>query len=177
VLTIKTTRRAAAARALALAGAAVCLLGAGGCGYTVRTPFNTEFKTVFVSIKSITFRREVQLQLAELVTKEIEKRTPYKVVGKPEGADTILDATINFADKNLIVENPFNYPRQLQATLNCSVNWYHNPPTAEELERTPTVVVENINFVPEVGETSMTAFYQANQSLAQQIAGMMETPW
>src|SRR2546421_11872051 len=35
--------------------------------------------TVYVPLfRSVSFRREVQLQLTELVTKEIEKRTPYK---------------------------------------------------------------------------------------------------
>ena len=43
--------------------------------------------------------------LTEMVQKEIEKRTKYKVVGNPEQADTILEGTINFTEKNLVVEN------------------------------------------------------------------------
>ena len=161
--------------ALALAIAAGPL---GGCGYSVRAPFSKEVKTVYVPLfRSISFRREVQLQLSEAVIKEIERRTPYKVVGTPEGADTVLDGTINFADKNIMVENPFNYPRQLTATLTAGVNYTHNPPTPEELDRGPTIISETVNFVPEIGETSQTAFYRANQLMARQIVDMMESPW
>lgn len=149
-----------------------------GCGYTIRQPFDTAIKTVYVPIfRSISFRRDVNLQLTLLVQQEIEKRTPYKVVGKQEGADTILDGTINFADKNLIVENPFNLPRQLVAMLNASVSWTHNPPTQDDLDRGPTLISENFNFIPEIGETSETAFYRTNQAMAKQIVDMMEKAW
>jgi hypothetical protein len=179
--------RRRAARA-ALVAACLILSSSAGCGqpsylrkpfgYSFQAPYSTEIKTVYVPVfRSITFRRDVNLQLTELIIKEIERRTPYKVVAKKDEADTILDGTINFADKNLMVENPFNYPRQLQAQLNCSINWYHNPPNEEELERGPTTFYENINFVPEIGETSMTAFYRANQVLAKQVVDAMEKPW
>ena len=149
-----------------------------GCGYSVRAPFDRSVKTVYVPVfRSVSFRRDVQLQLTELVIKEIERRTGYKVVGTSEGADTILDGTINFADKNIIVENPFNYPRQLTATITVSVSWNHNPPTSEDLDRGPTQISETVNFVPEIGETSETAFYRANQLVARQIVDMMETAW
>lgn len=160
----------------ALVIAFIC--GPAGCGYSLRAPYSHEVQTVYVPIfRSISFRRDVNLQLTELVIKEIERRSHFKVVGTQDEADTILDGTINFADKNLVVENPFNMPRQLTATMNCSVNWTHNPPTAEELDRGPTVIAETINFVPEIGESSLTAFYRVNQALAKQIVDMMENPW
>ena len=150
----------------------------GGCGYSVRAPFSKDVKTVYVPMfRSITFRRDVGIQLTELVIKEIERRSGFKVVGVQEGADTILDGTVNFADKNLIVENPFNLPRQLTASVNASVSWTHNPPTQEDLDRGPTVIAEILNFVPEIGETSATAFYKTNQAIAKQIVDMMEQPW
>ena len=86
---------------------ALSLAGQAGCGYSLRAPYDTNVKTVYVPLfRSVSFRRDVQFQLTELVQKEIEKRTPYKVVGRLEDADTILEGTINFADKNIIVENP-----------------------------------------------------------------------
>jgi hypothetical protein len=157
---------------------AVVVLALAGCGYSVRAPFDRSVKTVYVPVfRSVSFRRDVQLQLTELVIKEIEWRTGYKVVGTQEGADTILDGSINFADKNIVVENPFNMPRQLTAMINCSVSWTHNPPTNDDLTRGMTTIYENFNFVPEIGESSETAFYRANQNLAQQIVSMMEKAW
>ena len=159
-------------------GTGIALALHAGCGYTLRQPFDRSFKTVYVPMfRSISFRRDVHIQLTELVIKEIDKRAPYKTVGSQQGADTILDGTVNFADKNLVVENPFNMPRQLVAMLNVSVNWTRNPPTQEDLDRAPTLISENFNFIPEVGETSMIAFYRANQALAKQVVDMMEKAW
>src|SRR4051794_41522827 len=92
-------------------------VGLSGClGYQIRPPSYPDIRTVYVPVfRSLSFRRDVNFMLTELVQKEIEKRTKYKVVGTPEEADTILEGTINFSEKNLIVENPFNLPRQLTA--------------------------------------------------------------
>jgi hypothetical protein len=149
-----------------------------GCGYSIRAPFDKRIKTVFVPVlKTQSFRRDVNLNLTELIQKEIMHRTPYKVVGTPEEADTILEGTINYADKNIVVENPFNLPRELNGTINVSVKWTHNPPTDAEKNQIPTIIAETVNFVPEVGETSLTAFYRINQNIAAQIVDMMEQPW
>jgi hypothetical protein len=104
-------------------------------------------------------------------------RTPYRLVDDVENADTILTGTVNFVDKNILVENPFNLPRQLTRTVNASVNWTHNPPTEAEKKRVPTIISETLNFVPEVGETAVTASYSVCQRLAAQIVDMMEQPW
>jgi hypothetical protein len=168
------TRRSFATQLLVLPLALICL---PGC-YNFRAPFDKSVRTVYVpTFKSQTFRRDMNFTMTDLVIKEIEKRTPYKVVGNPEGADTILDGTVNFADKNLVVENPNNYPRQLTAMINATVSWTPNPPTDTEVKNSTVVVAEQVNFVPEVGETSMTAFYQACQRIATQIVDMMEEKW
>jgi hypothetical protein len=175
-LKAQTFSRRAAIRAALAASVSAALVG--GCGYSVRAPYAMDVRTVYVPIfRSISFRRDVNTQLTELVIKEIGRRTPYTVVGTPEEADTVLDGTINFADKNIQVENPFNLPRQLLAMINCSVRWTHNPPTSDDLDRPATVIQEQVNFVPEIGETSMTAFYRVNQAIAKQIVDMMEKPW
>jgi hypothetical protein len=149
-----------------------------GCGYSIRAPFDKRIKTVFVPVlKTQSFRRDLNLNLCELIQKEIMHRTPYKVVGTPEEADTILEGTINYADKNIVVESPFNLPRELNGTVSVSVKWTHNPPTEAEKTRIPTIIAETVNFVPEVGETSLTAFYRINQNIAAQIVDMMEEPW
>jgi hypothetical protein len=174
----QTSGRRRSGRAALSAAAVLVLALQGGCGYSVRAPYSKTVKTVYVPVfRSVSFRRDVNLQLTELVVKEIERRTPFKHVGTPEGADTILDGTINYADKSLVVQNPFNYPRQLTATINVAVNWTHNPATEDELNRDPTTLSENVNFTPELGETSATAFYRTNQALAKQIVDMMEQAW
>jgi hypothetical protein len=150
----------------------------GFFGWHFHAPFDTsEVKTVAVFFRSQSFRRDIEKQLTEAVEKEITLRTPYKVVGNHEKADSLLSGVINFADKNLVVEAPTNLPRGLNATITIATNWTHNPPTEIESKRIPTVVSETINFFPEVGDTSVSAFNHVVQSLAKQIVDMMEQPW
>jgi len=150
----------------------------GFCGWHVHAPFDTsEVKTVAVFFKTQTFRRDLEKQLTEAVMKEIELRTPYKVVGKHENADSLLTGVINTDAKNLIVEAPTNLPRQLNASITVATRWTHNPPTDIEDKQIPTIVAETINFVPEVGETTLSAYNHVIQSLAKQIVDMMEQGW
>lgn len=159
-----------------VAGSLVVLQG--GCGYSIRAPFDTEIKTVFVPVAiSNTFQRDLNLQLTELVQKEIMHRTPYKVVGNFESADTIMEMKIQYAQKNLVVENPTNLPLELNGTITIMAKWTHNPPTEAEKKRAPTMIMETVNFIPQVGESTSTAYYMINQRLAQQIVDMMEQPW
>lgn len=167
------TRRDVLRYGLSMAG-----LGLSGCGYSIRPPSYPDVKTVYVPVfRSLSFRRDVQFMLTELVQKDIEMRTKYKVVGTPEAGDTILEGTVNFAEKNLVVENPFNLPRQLTAWVQATVRWIHNPPLEQEKTALPVIVGETLNFIPEIGETSQSAFYRTCQSLATQIVDMMEAPW
>lgn len=175
VLTDSETRRAFTAKLLTLIVSAL-----PGCGsfYSFRAPFDKSVRTVYVPIfKSQSYRRDLNWQLTDLVIKEIEKRSLYKVVGSREEADTILEGTIMNADKNIVVENPYNLPRQLTAMLSVRVTWTHNPPTKIEEARQPVLVSESVNFVPEVGESASSGFYQACQRIATQIVDMMEEPW
>src|SRR4051794_41273947 len=109
------TRRELLKFGLSMAGMGMGM-GLSGCGYSIRPPGYPDIRTVYIPIfRSLSFRRDIQLMITELTIKEMEERTKYKNVGTPDEADTILEGTINFADKNLIVENPFNLPRQLTA--------------------------------------------------------------
>ncbi|MDX2039586.1 MAG: LPS assembly lipoprotein LptE [Isosphaeraceae bacterium] len=165
-------RRLLSAASVASALAATAL----GCGYTLRPPFNDSIRTVYVPVfRSVSFRRDVNLKLTEAVQKEIRTRTPFKVVGSPDGADSILEGSVDFADKNLVVENPYNLPRQLTATLTVSVTWTDTKAGRKVTE--PVVVSEIVNFIPEVGEGSEAAFQKACERLARQIVGMMEQQW
>jgi hypothetical protein len=153
---------------------------APGCkvtGYSARAPYDTNIKTVYVPVfKSVTFRRDINLMLTELVQKEIERRTPYKVVGIPEDADSTLEGTVNFSDKNVIVENPYNLPRQLTTTMVVIATWTDNK-AEKKVAPNPAVIAETFNFYPEIGESSQAAFYRTCEKLATQIVNMMEEPW
>lgn len=142
---------------------ALASLGSVGCGmtgYSIRAPFDTTIKTVYVPIfQSITFRRDINFQLTQLVQYEIERRTPYKVVSDEEDADTTLAGSINYTDKNIIVENPNNLPRQLTTMVIVAVTWTDNR-LAEKVNTNPDLISQSFNFYPEIGESTEAAFYR-----------------
>jgi Lipopolysaccharide-assembly len=182
-----------ARRLLALLSTAV-LLSFAGCGTFGRSPstdseggffgwhfyapFDTsEVKTVAVFFKTNSFRRDVEKQLTEAVQKEITMRTPFKLESDHTKADSLLSGVITYTNKGLVVEAPTNFARELNMTINVAVKWTRNPPTEIEDRQLPTMVVETINFVPEVGDTTLGATNHVVQALAKQIVDMMEQPW
>jgi hypothetical protein len=157
---------------------------APGCGYSIRAPYDESIKTVYVPpFRSRTFRRDVNLMLTEEIQKEIELRTPYKVVGRKDLADAMIEGEINFTDKNIIVENPFNLPRQLTATLTANVTFTDVRNGNEKVIGDPTLlngamtVTTVYNFFPEAGESAQGAFLRACQQMSKEIVGAMQSKW
>ena len=159
--------------------ALLVLLMTFGCGYSIRPPFNRDISTVYVGIfKSQSFRRDQNIDLTRMIQDEIRLRTPYKVVGSPEGADTRLEGTITFTDKNLQVENPNNLPRELITSMTTTVTFIDNRTGQATTKVIPaTVVGEQSPYVPEVGETASLGFQKTMQKMAKDIVSMMEEPW
>lgn len=163
------------------------LAASGGCaGYRVgnATLFRPDIETVYVPVfQSSSLRPGLGERLTEAVIKEIELRTPYKVVGSLDRADSILTGRITSETKRTVVENPYDDPREIATRLQVEVQWIDQRGrtlSAEEAIPVPpelsTVVIE-ATFVPEVGQSLATAQQAAIQRLAAQIVGMMENPW
>src|ERR1700749_791448 len=85
--------RRTALRELFVAVVALPLVGLVGCvGYHVGTAslYSPDVATVYVPmIESDSYRRDLGERLTEAVVKEIELKTPYKVVNSPD-ADSVL---------------------------------------------------------------------------------------
>lgn len=168
----------------AIAGAALLALGLVGCGYAVRPlgysfrPPAYDIETVYVPIfTSKSFRREINMRMTEAVIKKIEQRTPYKVVGTPEGADTILKGSVFLADKGVMVESPFNFPRQLMGSIACVVSWEDMRQVEKPTPVVPAMTFEMGQWYPEIGETADLGFQKTIDRLAEDIVDMMERPW
>jgi hypothetical protein len=137
---------------------------------------------VYVPIfESDSFRRYLGEKLTEAVMKEIELKTPYKVVGTPQ-ADSILTGRIVNDTKKVIVEDTNDQPRETELNLVVQVSWVDRkgdlvrqpgdcpvPPAVAEL-------VQHGKLIPEYGQSVTTAQQQAIQKLAEQIVSMMELP-
>lgn len=162
---------------------AALLAGLSGCGYVVGGAYGPEVRTVEVPIfQNDTFRRGIEYQLTEAVHKEIQTRTPYRLVKGP-GADTRLTGEIVQIRKNVLGETRYDDPRELQLSLFVRVKWEdlrNGRVLAEQespLQAVSIPVIGQAEFAPEVGQSLATATQDATDRLARQIVNMMETPW
>ena len=79
--------------------------------------------TVYVPmIESNSFRRDLGKRLTEAVVKEIELKTPFKVVGTPD-ADSIMSARLVGDSKSVILENRNDDPRLYEIGRAVQVTW------------------------------------------------------
>jgi hypothetical protein len=161
------------------------ILLAGCAGYQVgdATLYPAHVRTVYVPVfESDSFRRNLGERLTEAVMKEIEAKTPYKVVGTPN-ADSVLTGQITGDAKRVVVENRFDDPRELDIDLRVQVHWTDRCGSVirqmEPIPLNPEAfgVSASALLVPEVGQSVATAHQQAIQRVAEQIVGMMEAPW
>ena len=169
-------------------------------GYTTRPLYDLGIRTVRVPIfKNFTFRRGLEFQLTEAVIREIESKTPYKVVQEADCADTELIGTIVGRSKAVINYNQLAETREAQTTLTVEVVWRdlragHGgevlslpipgkpgdpppPPPAPGAPAPPVLVQSLGTFIPELGGSLTTAEKENVDRLAVQIVSMMEKPW
>jgi hypothetical protein len=160
-----------------------CLAGISSYQFGSRTLFPNDIETVYVPVfESNSYRKGLAEELTEAVIKEIEKRTPYKVVGTPN-ADTTLTGKIVSDNKHLLFESLTGDPRESELNLKVEVTWANS--RGDAIRKIPAVPVPNAavsvsaanNLVPEVGQSVATSQQTAIQRLAQQIVNLMEAPW
>lgn len=188
---------------------APCLLAAlllAGCagdgnftifGYTSAPNYDACIRTVYVPIfQNNTYRRGLEFQLTQAVVREIEAKTPFKVVSCREEADTELLGKIVTWNKQVITPNQLNEVREAETYLGVELVWNDLRPghvgevlSAPPVPGQPTATVQPgpkggpvlvqgmANFIPELGGSLASAEKQAVDRLAVQIVSMMEKPW
>jgi hypothetical protein len=93
-------------------------------GYTTKPNYDCSIHTVRVPIfKNRTFRQGIEFDLTRAVVREIEQKTPYKVVGPDVDADTELTGTIVNLIKGTLNVNPLNEIREQEVDLTVEVTW------------------------------------------------------
>ncbi len=134
------TRRQALRGLLGLgAGLALgCKSGGNFCflGYSSEPNYDPEIRTVYVPIfKSAVFEttpyRDMEFKLTREVQKQLEAKTPFKVVSDPEGADTELQGTIVSLRKTIQNRTPFNEGRDIELALGVEIVWHDLRPGRE----------------------------------------------
>jgi Lipopolysaccharide-assembly len=148
-----------------------------------RSLYRPDIRTIHVPVvESDSFRRNLGERLTEAIVKEIELKSPYKVVGAAE-ADSVLSARIISDSKKVLSENRFDEPRDIEADFFVQVSWVdrrgdvimsHNDIPVQPLLLN---VSQTASFVPEGGQSLATAHQEAIHRLAEQIVGQLELAW
>ena len=174
--------------AIFVAAAVILPAVLGGCAsYQIGNDslYPSNIETVHVPVfDSLSFRRNLGEQLSEAVIKEVETKTPYKVVGSAREADSVLTCKIIQDNRNMIVQDWYNDPRQMQIALKIQVSWIDRKGDVLSQSQpivispaTSTSVTATSVITPAVGQSVATAQQLAMQRAAEQIVGMMEAPW
>ncbi len=156
--------------------ASIVLLLSLGCGYTAdrAETFRTEnsnndrIRTVAVDIfESKEFRRGLELQLAEALSKRIEQETPFKLAKKQQ-ADTLITGVIREVRQSTIGRDFRTVrPRETTCTVVLSFQW-KDLRTGEVLLDRPSYV-QTVDYVPPLGED----FYHASQRVMDRLSERM----
>jgi hypothetical protein len=161
----------------------ILLSGCAGYRFGAQSLYPVDVQTVYVPMfKSSSFRQDLGEQLTEAVVKEIEKRTPYKVVANAD-ADSVLTGIITSETRHLMVETNNGDSRELEGNLTVKVSWTSRRGDALHKPQDIPIPAEAVDvkasshFVPEYGQSTATAQLQAIQRLAEQIVSLMEAPW
>ena len=164
----------------------IFLSSLSGCaGYQIgqRSLYRPDIRTVYVPIvQSNSFRRYLGERLTEAIVKEIELKTPYKVVDSA-AADSVLNVKLVSESKRVLTENFYDEPRDIETDFFVQLSWVdrrgdlimsHNDIPAQPLL---VGISQSANFVPEGGQSLATAQQEAIQRLAEQVVGQLELAW
>jgi lipopolysaccharide assembly LptE-like protein len=162
----------------AVMSAVLCLAILPGCGYSSKELFPAEYLTVATPIfENRTFYRGVEFELAEAVTKQVQSRTPYRVVS-PGMAQTILEGTITSIEQSqLSRRRPGGVPQEIELTVTVDFTWKDLGSGDVIRGRRGFVAVGRYIPTAGVGEPFEVAQRQAVQRLARDIVSTMQSDW
>ncbi|MCY2984947.1 MAG: LPS assembly lipoprotein LptE [Planctomycetota bacterium] len=170
-------------RMLLIAIALATVLGCAGYKIGTRSLYRADIKTIHVPIiKSESFRPELGVMLTETVQKEIERRTSFKL-SNIETADSVMKCTLTADAKRVVSETNLDEPRLLQSIMTVEVAWFdrRGMPLIETRFLPPGETTfyfsENVDFVPEAGQSISTANQRVVERLANHIVDQMEARW
>lgn len=95
-------------------------------GYTTRPNYDCSIRTVYVPIfenRTLTPNLRLEFELTREVVRQIEEKTPYKVVSCRDNADTELTGTIVSINKGIVNRNQLNEVREAELTIGVEIVW------------------------------------------------------
>jgi hypothetical protein len=161
-------------------------------GYTTRPPFDPTIRTVYVPIfGNESYIRGLEFEVTKAVIREIESKSPYKVVSNCAEADTQLDGKILSRRKGVNNLNQLGEVRDVELGLLVEVRWKDlrsgdilsvpngmrrpDPVIDPNAKPIPWVqITPSASYVPELGGSTASAQDLLAKQLARQVVHMME---
>ncbi len=165
-------------QALVLTCAVIVVTATAGCGYRQGGLFDADVRTVAVPIfDNQSFYRGLEFDLTEATIKQIELKTPYKVVG-PEMADTVLHGTITGVEQALLSRGgDGGLPQELELRVILDIEWLDARTGRPLRSREGFAVVGHYVPARRVGQPLEVASHIVAQRLADQVVTMMFEQW
>jgi RNase P/RNase MRP subunit p29 len=170
-----------------LAVIAFATVGCASYRFGNNTLYASNVRTIYVPVFQCDSYRttpaiDIGERLTEAVCKEIEKRTPFKVVGSEAAADSVLTGRVVADTKRMVVESPTDQSRLVEMNYQVLITWADRGGTVIAVGDVPlpaaTVDVgQAASLVPEFGRSVVSTQQEAIIKLAQQVVGLMEEPW
>lgn len=156
----------------------VALLQAAGCGYATKDLYPPEVRSVAVPIfENRSFYRGAERDLTEALVKQIELRTPYKVVGRG-GAETVIEGVIvEVRQDQLSRRRPGGLPQEMQVAMVVDFEWKNLRTGHVVRERRGLTAVGRYVPTRPLGEPYEVAQHQAAEAMADAIVNTMRADW
>lgn len=168
-------------RALALLSGLCALAGCAGDptqGYVAGGMYPDDVSTIAVPIfENDTFSRNVEFELTDALIKEIEARTPYKVVDRTR-ADTILIGRVREVELDQLSKSRLTgLSEEVILRVTIDFQWQHQQTGRTLVERRE--FSGQALFVPSnpTGEPIELGTFATVQNLARDIVNEMQSPW
>lgn len=165
-------------RAFSLVTAVISLLSLAGCGYTSETTYPTEYRSVAVPIfESNSFYRGFEFKITEAVIKEINLRTPYRVLPQAS-AETVLEGRITSVHEGTLSRSrEGGVPQEVEMRVVMDLVWTDQRSGEIVRERRGLAVVGRYMPTRPVGEVSDVGEREAATRAARAVVSMMRAEW
>jgi len=138
--------------------------------------FRPDVRSVQVDIfRSDSYRKFLGQRLTEAIVKQIESNTPLAIADS-QNADSFLRGRLLRERKRVLSETINDDPRNLEVDYMIEVTWTDRagfPLMPRQVLR----IDDSVHFIPEGGQSRVTAEQELINRLARQVVGQMEMPW
>jgi hypothetical protein len=167
------------AGALMLLCTLLCL-GLWGCefsSYSNESLFPADVRSVYVEMfDNQSFRRGVENELSDALSKRIEAETPYKIITNRNRADSVISGQISSIYQSVLsIERETGVAMEKEVQVQAVVNW-KNLKTGELLIDNRSVSASG-SYSQLQGQSFKYASSLAANNLARRIVELMEKEW